>query len=57
MGYEVHATCDRCGLTYIWAGAASKALVTSIMRDKGWTVGKRWLCSNCKAMVKRQSNK
>ena len=47
MGYEVHVVCDRCGIAY-WSGESSKALAASIMRDKGWTIGKRWLCPNCK---------
>lgn len=40
--------CDKCERMIYWEGNTSKAITTSIARDKGWTIGKRCLCPYCR---------
>ena len=41
------AKCDKCG-TVKWAdGVYTKKEMTVVLRKKGWTVGKRTICSDC----------
>ena len=48
MGYETRIYCDKCGKGYVSIGNISKTVATMLMRNLGWSVGKQWLCPNCK---------
>lgn len=49
MGYEVHVYCDNCGIGLSWTPnhTVAKGTAEWICRNRGWTVGKKWLCPNC----------
>lgn len=48
MGLETHIYCDKCGKGYAFYGNMGKVFATTLMRKKGWSVGKQWLCPDCK---------
>ncbi len=48
MAIETYIYCDKCGDGYAWHTAMNTTRAVMLMRQKGWTVGKYWLCPNCK---------
>lgn len=54
MGYEVHVYCDRCGQGYSYPPNYTVGITVARMtaRDRGWTIGKQWLCPNCRKKKK-----
>ena len=40
--------CEGCGEMIYWCGNVSKESATRYARKKGWTIGKRCLCAECK---------
>ena len=54
MGLETHIYCDKCGKGRAYYGAMSKGTATMLMRDKGWSVGKQWICPDCKRRKRKE---
>lgn len=40
--------CDCCGEMMYWTSNVSKECIAKIARKKGWTIGKRCLCPECR---------
>lgn len=47
--------CDKCGVMMYWCGNVSKGTAAYLARKKGWTIGKRCLCEDCKKKGKKES--
>lgn len=45
--FETSATCTICCRRITWCGCANKRIMTMLLRDKGWTVGKYCVCPEC----------
>lgn len=48
MGIETHIYCDKCGKGIVYSRTMAKNTAIMLMRNKGWSVGKRWLCPDCR---------
>lgn len=46
------AECDKCGKLKLFYGAENKGTGTEILREYGWSIGKRTLCPQCKKQKK-----
>jgi len=40
--------CDKCGIKLTWNTCCAKKHLINMARDRGWTVGKKELCPNCR---------
>lgn len=56
MGVETYICCDKCGKGRVFDGTMGKTEAIIIMRNRGWSVGKRWLCPDCKRRKKVKSD-
>lgn len=48
MEVETHIYCDKCGKGVVYSKAMSKSAAIWLARERGWTVGKQWLCPDCR---------
>lgn len=46
--------CDSCHFMICWESNVSKQMAAEAARNKGWTIGKRCLCPDCKPKKKRR---
>ncbi len=51
---KTFAYCDKCGAGYEYAAKVSITRVESILRGKGWKVGKEHTCERRKAQSGRE---
>lgn len=47
--------CDQCERQIIYMKPLPKWLLTSYVRDRGWSIGKYTLCPNCNPRKKRST--
>lgn len=47
------AICDKCRTAVQTGGGYTKKVLTDSLRKKGWQIGKRTICPNCKPKPKK----
>lgn len=58
MGFRVNVVCDKCGCGFGWNNVAiGKTFATNLARERGWSVGKKWICRACKEDEKKRKIK
>lgn len=55
--FETSIYCDKCGSGYSFPDIEPKYFMIKIVREKGWTVGKKHLCPNCRKWNRRTGEK
>lgn len=45
--------CDKCGNGFSFDGIEPKWFMIEMARKKGWSIGKRHLCPNCRERKRR----
>ena len=59
MGYKVTITCDQCGTGFEWPinHPVAISIAKSVARRSGWSVGKQWLCQECRVKLPKKGKR